>query len=268
MAQPEPDPIQSTRHLAAAAGVQLSGASLSYSGRRLFDRLDVSLEPGVLTCLLGRSGIGKSTLLKMLAGIIPLNTGASVNFRDGRPLAGRVAYMDQRDLLLPWLDVIANVTLGARLRGERADIGRAEAILAQVGLQGCENDRPASLSGGMRQRAALARTLMEDRPVVLMDEPFASVDALTRYRLQDLTVELLKGRTVLLVTHDPLEAVRIGERIHVMNGSPANLGPPLVLGGNTPRDPTSDIARSGYHDLLNRLADNSMQAEQVEPHGA
>ena len=120
-----------------------------------------------------------------------------------------------------------------------------------------------TLSGGMRQRAALARTLMEDRAIVLMDEPFSSLDTLTRMRLQELAAGLLQMRTVLLVTHDPMEALRLGERIHVMSGRPARLDQPLVPPGKPPRDPTSEMLISLHRDLLMRL-----RAAQAAPAGA
>ena len=106
---------------------------------------------------------------------------------------------------------------------DRAATERARELLAMVGLAGTERALPATLSGGMRQRVALARTLMEDRPIILMDEPFSSLDAITRYQLQALAADMLSGRTVLLVTHDPLEALRLGHRIHVLSGRPAEL---------------------------------------------
>jgi putative hydroxymethylpyrimidine transport system ATP-binding protein len=105
----------------------------------------------------------------------------------------------------------------------------------------------------MRQRTALARTLMEDKPIVLMDEPFASVDSITRHRLQALAARLLAGRTTVLVTHDPLEALRIGHRIHVMSGHPATLDAALVLPNDPPRDPTNEALRHTYGELLARL---------------
>ena len=152
--------------------------------------------------------------------------------------APRLAWMGQQDNLLPWLTVLGNVGLGARLRGEPLDRDRAEALLARVGLIPQRDQRPATLSGGQRQRAALARTLMEDRPVVLMDEPFSALDAITRARLQVLAAQLLAGRTVLLVTHDPLEALRLGHRIHVMAGQPARIEPPNSATGIAPVAPS------------------------------
>ena len=233
--------------------VQVRGASLRHGEMLLFEDFSVALAAGRITCLLGLSGIGKSSLLKLIAGLGPGLDSGSVESGDGRPLAGRVAYMDQRDLLLPWLPAIDNVTLGARLRGEPVDQERATGLLAKVGLSGRERDLPAVLSGGMRQRVALARTLMEDCPVVLMDEPFSALDALTRLNLQDLAAQLLENRTVLLVTHDPVEAVRLGHRIHVMAGLPARLDEEMIIPGAPPRDPTDSEPAAHYRELMHRL---------------
>ncbi len=234
--------------------ISVRGASLRYAGTWLFDRLDFTLPAGQWTCLLGPSGVGKSSLLRLIAGLLPPDHG-EVACSDGLPLAPRLAWMGQQDDLLPWLTVQGNVVLGARLRGEPPDHAAAEALLERVGLSPQRDQRPATLSGGQRQRAALARTLMEDRPVVLMDEPFSALDAITRARLQVLAAQLLAGRTVLLVTHDPLEALRLGHRIHIMAGQPARIEPPILPAGAPPRDlhdPTL-LARQG--DLLAGLAD-------------
>jgi putative hydroxymethylpyrimidine transport system ATP-binding protein len=236
-----------------AIGIALRGGALAFDGRPVFEDLDLDIPAGRTTCLLGTSGVGKSSLLRLIAGISPEATARRLVASDGGPIAGRIAYMDQRDLLLPWLSVLDNVTLGARLRGEAAEQPRALALLRQVGLADEANALPSALSGGMRQRAALARTLMEDRAVVLMDEPFSAVDALTRLRLQDLAAELLVGRTILLVTHDPLEALRLGHRILVLRGDPAHLSEPLEPAGAVPRradDPAlHGLAATILHDL-------------------
>ncbi|MBY8975402.1 ATP-binding cassette domain-containing protein [Rhodobacteraceae bacterium NNCM2] len=194
--------------------ISLSGR-FEIGGKVLFDAVELSLAEGEWTCLLGPSGSGKSTILRLIAG---LETGGAFHGRlDGA--AGQAAYMAQSDLLAPWLDVTGNVTLGARLRGEAPDLDRARNLISRVGLAGHEGKRPAELSGGMRQRAALARTLMEDRPVALLDEPFSALDAATRAQCQELAFELLEGRTVLLVTHDPAEAARLGHQVHVLGHS-------------------------------------------------
>jgi putative hydroxymethylpyrimidine transport system ATP-binding protein len=234
--------------------VAVRHASLRYGGAFLIRDLDFVLPGGRWTCLLGPSGVGKSSLLRVIAGLEPLDAG-EVLCTDGRPLAGRLAWMSQRDDLLPWLPVIDNVTLGARLRGEPPDHARALELLARVGLVPQKDQLPATLSGGQRQRAALARTLMEDRPVVLMDEPFSALDAITRARLQVLAAELLAGRTVLLVTHDPLEALRLGHRIQVMTGHPARIEGTTLPAGTPPRDLHDPALLARQGELLARLAD-------------
>ena len=238
---------------ARSPDVSVRNATLRLGGRVLFENLSVTLTAGEITCLLGLSGIGKSSLLKLLAGLGPGLERGAVEAGDGQPLKGRIAYMDQNDLLLPWLNVLDNVTLGARLRGESIDKHSARDMLRDVGLAGREDDLPAVLSGGMRQRAALARTLVEDRPIVLMDEPFSALDALTRLHLQDLAGRLLDGRTVLLVTHDPIEAIRLGHRIHVMAGLPARIDTVMALSGCPPRDPTDAQASEHYRELMGHL---------------
>ena len=244
-----------------APSIAVRGARVAFGGTVLFDGLDIDLPGGRWTCLLGPSGVGKSTLLRVVLGLEAADAGGGpvVSCSDGRPLAGRAAFMAQRDMLFPWLDVLGNVTLGIRLRGgdpaAPAAVARARDLLAAVGLTEQERAMPDTLSGGMRQRVALARTLMEDRPVLMMDEPFSALDAITRVRLQSLAARLLAGRTVLLVTHDPLEAIRLGHRIHVLAGTPARLDQALIPEGETPRrvDDPGVLRQQG--DLLRRLAE-------------
>jgi putative hydroxymethylpyrimidine transport system ATP-binding protein len=215
--------------------VDVRAAGVAYDGVALFDGLELHLAAGRTLCLLGPSGVGKSTLLRLVAGLAPVSPGTQIVAGDGRPLDGRVAWMAQQDLLCPWLDVLGNVSLGSRLRGTPPDTDHALALIGKVGLADKAHAMPATLSGGQRQRVALARTLMEDRPLVLMDEPFAALDTITRWRLQELAAMLLAGRTVVLVTHDPREALRIGHEIRVIAGQPARLGPPIQPDSPIPR---------------------------------
>ena len=186
-------------------------------GQRLFGPIDLTLPAGQWTCVLGRSGVGKSTLLRLIADMPNAgNFNGLISASDTAELKGRVSVMAQSDLLLPWLSVFENTVLGARLRNQEPDTERAERLLNQVGLSEHMWKKPNSLSGGMRQRTALARTLIEDRPIALLDEPFSALDASTRADMQELAAEVLKGKTVFLVTHDPAEAVRLGHRIIVL----------------------------------------------------
>ncbi len=200
-------------------GLTLSG-SFYLQDKPLFSGLSFEVAAQRWTCLLGSSGIGKSTLLRLFAG---LRTGGQF---DGEIIASngmdphsQTSYMAQTDLLFPWLDLRDNVMLGSRLRAEVEDLDRANALIERVGLSQHKRKRMHELSGGMRQRAALARTLMEDKPIVLLDEPFSALDAKNRHDMQDLAFEMLAGKTVLLVTHDPAEAIRLAHRLFVMSES-------------------------------------------------
>lgn len=183
--------------------IRITG-DLILDGRPLLQGLALDCPPGRWTALMGPSGVGKSTLGRIVAGL-----PVAARLRGHVTGAGAVTLMGQQDQLLPWADALANVTIGARLRGLRPDRDRARALLADLGLSGLETRRPAQLSGGQRQRVALARTLIEDRPVVVLDEPFSALDAGTRAQMQDLAARHLAGRTVILITHDPLEAARL-----------------------------------------------------------
>ncbi|WP_390913613.1 ATP-binding cassette domain-containing protein [Pseudosulfitobacter sp. SM2401] len=225
--------------------VRLSG-SATIEGVPVFSHLDLTLEPGRWTCLLGASGVGKSTVLKLFAGLAD-----AVAFQGDITDPGRVALMAQQDLLLPWLSALDNVLIGPRLRGETPDTDRAMQLLEQVGLEDHAQKRPHALSGGQRQRVALARTLLEDLPLVLLDEPFSALDALTRLQMQELTASLLKGRTVLLVTHDPSEAARLGEHIKIM--TPSQLIDIPRPGGPIPRPVDAPDVVATQTRLLNDL---------------
>jgi putative hydroxymethylpyrimidine transport system ATP-binding protein len=241
-------------------GLRITGLGLTYAAQAVFRDLSVHLPGGSFTALLGPSGVGKTSLLRVVAGLDPPEAG-SVSADDGAPLAHRVAYRGQRDLLLPWPPVLGNVTLGARLRGEAPDLGRAKTLIAAVGLADRAADLPVTLSGGMRQRAALARTLYEDRPVVLMDEPFSALDTITRAQMQTLAARLLQGRTVLLVTHDPAEACRLAHTLLVLSGSPATLAPPIPVPGLPPRDVDDETVLATEGHLLRALLASAKQPD-------
>ncbi len=196
-------------------------------GERLFGPLELTLRDGGWTCILGPSGVGKSTILRLIAG---LEIGGAF---EGEIDAPDVAYMAQDDLLFPWLNVLDNAVLGARLRGGVPDFERAKALIGRVGLTAQIGQKPPTLSGGQRQRVALVRTMMEDRPVILLDEPFSALDARNRAQMQELAVELFAGRTVLLITHDPAEAARLSDVIYILDE--AGLRAMAVPEGDAPR---------------------------------
>lgn len=206
---------------------------MQYEQQFLFQELAAHFSAGSWHSILGSSGVGKSTLLKVIAGIVGDYQGA-ILADDAEPLSGRIAWMAQDDLLLPWLNVRENVALGYQLRQERpADLTqKIHHLLGKVGLSELASRMPYQLSGGQRQRVALARTLLEDKPIILMDEPFSALDVSKRLDLQALFVELLSDKTVLFITHDPLEALRLSQSIWLMQGNPAQLN--LIVQINTP----------------------------------
>ena len=238
-----------------APSITLEQVSFSYPGTQIFNALNFHVTGGQWTCLIGPSGCGKSTLLRLISGTLRDRLSGKIRFEDGHSRQGRTAWMAQKDLLLPWLNVVDNVCLGARLRSEMSEKKRERAIslLKDAGLDDYSHAFPSALSGGMRQRVALLRTLMEDRSIILMDEPFSALDALTRLKLQDLAAHLVGSATVLMVTHDPLEALRLGHRIYVMTGKPARLSDPIVPPGIPPRKPGDPAIISLQAELIDRL---------------
>ncbi|WP_438767374.1 ABC transporter ATP-binding protein [Kushneria sp. TE3] len=245
---PKQDPLSRSRALS------VSGARLAFGERVLFDDVSLSLPAPGWSCLLGRSGCGKSSLLRMIAGL-DVSSDAHLSLVDEtqRPFEGRIAWMGQQDLLLPWRRVIDNVSLGAVMRGERGDGERAMVLLEKVGLGRAARRYPQTLSGGERARVALARTLYEQAPLVLMDEPFAALDAMTRLDIHAIACELLADRVVLMVTHDPLEALRLSNQILIMRGSPARIERATPPEGLVPRDPATESMSRHHGELLRVL---------------
>jgi len=205
-----------------ATAVALRGVTKAYDGRVVLQDITLSAEPGEFVCLLGASGCGKTTLLNLIAGL-------------DRPTAGNVevigkvrpALMFQEPALFPWLSAAGNVELALRLRGvakaERA--AQARELLDVVRLADAAGKRPHELSGGMRQRVALARALAQDSPVLLMDEPFASLDAITRDVLHEELVRVWQqtGRTILFVTHNVREAAVLAQRVVLLGSRPGRI---------------------------------------------
>jgi NitT/TauT family transport system ATP-binding protein len=186
----------------------------------------LKLYPGEVVSVVGPSGCGKTTLLNMLCGLLPLSSGA-VTWR-GKPLAGmpeRVGYMLQKDLLLPWRTALGNVQLGMELKNDSpADIQkRSIEMLDKVGLGSFHTYYPSKLSGGMRQRIALARTLVTNPEVLLLDEPFAALDFQTKLLLESDMARLVRseGRSLLMITHDVEEAVSLSDRVVVLSHRPS-----------------------------------------------
>ncbi|QWC18601.1 ABC transporter ATP-binding protein [Halorubrum sp. 2020YC2] len=214
------------RRAGDAAPVVANDLTKRYDETLVFDGLDLSVDPGEVCCLLGPSGCGKTTLLHLLAGL-EAPTGGRVEI-DGETVTGpdyRWGVVFQDPLLYPWLSVRENVEIGPRLRGEEPDDDLIDELLDLVGLDGFEDADTADLSGGMAQRASLARTLANEPEVLLLDEPFSALDQLTKMELQDELLRIVDelGVTAVFVTHDIDEAVYLGDRVAVMGPIPSGI---------------------------------------------
>jgi ABC-type nitrate/sulfonate/bicarbonate transport system ATPase subunit len=202
---------------------------------------DLVVPAGKFISLIGPSGCGKSTLFNIIAGLQAPSTGrVLIDGQDYTGYIGQVGYMLQKDLLLPWRTVLDNVALGMEISGVPVKEARARALplIIKYGLAGFEHQYPSSLSGGMRQRAALLRTLLVERDVVLLDEPFGALDAQTKSQMQEWLLQIFAdfGRTVVFVTHDVEEAVFLSDEIHVMASRPGRIIETLPIDLPRPRD--------------------------------
>ena len=199
----------------------------------VLDRVSLTIEPGEFVCLLGASGCGKSTLLNIVAGLEAPSSG------EVHVASGNAAVMFQESALLPWLSARKNVELALQLRDVPRAQRRATAfeLLDVVNLADAADRRPHELSGGMRQRVALARALAQDRPVLLMDEPFAALDAITRDLLHEELEQVWRctGRTIVFVTHNVREAARLGGRVLLMSSRPGRIVNEWRIEDNGPR---------------------------------
>ena len=230
---------------AAGVAVRLEGVGKSYETREgedipALERIDLDIEPGQFVAIVGPSGCGKSTALGLIAGLMPASSGRIV--LDGEAVTRphpRVGVVFQTDLLLYWRTVIDNILLPIEIKGGnvRGNAARAEALLDQVGLSGFSRKYPSELSGGMRQRAAICRALIQDPGLLLMDEPFGALDALTREQMiMDLQAMWLSVRTtVIFITHSIDEAVFLADRVIVMSPRPGRVDLDLAVDIPRPR---------------------------------
>ena len=204
----------------------------------VLDDIQLTVGEGEFVSIIGPSGCGKSTLLNIVAGLDSPDSGTvTVGGDQGVSALGRVGYMQQKDLLLPWRTVLDNAILGLELHGvpRRQARTRALELTEFFGLKGFENQYPYALSGGMKQRAAFLRTMLMDQEIVLLDEPFGALDALTRVQMQEWLLELWDSlrKTIVLITHDMDEAILLSDRVYVLTQRPGRVT--LVLDVDLPR---------------------------------
>jgi ABC-type nitrate/sulfonate/bicarbonate transport system ATPase subunit len=204
------------------------------------DHVSLAVRQGAFISLVGPSGCGKSTIFNIVAGLQEPTSGrVLIDGVDSTGTIGRVGYMLQKDLLLPWRTLTDNIILGMEIQGVPLREARARALplLRRYGLAGFENAYPKALSGGMRQRAALLRTLLFDADVILLDEPFGALDAQTKLRMQEWLLALWSdfGKTVVFVTHDVEEAIFLSDEVHVMGTRPGRLIETIAVALPRPR---------------------------------
>lgn len=215
------------------SALDLTDIQFTFEGTPVLDSVSLHVEPGEFVSILGPSGCGKSTLFRLLTGALRPDSGSiAVGGEPLNPDSRAFAFMPQRDALLPWCSILDNLTLGLEVQGMKREDARAKVLplIPAFGLDGFDQHYPAQLSGGMRQRAALLRTVVQDRPIQLLDEPFGALDALTRSGMQRWLEERREQArqqgsawTTLLVTHDVREAVALSDRIYVLSRRPARV---------------------------------------------
>jgi NitT/TauT family transport system ATP-binding protein len=229
--------------------LRLTGVSHAYQGVEVLRGLDLDVRRGEFVALVGPSGCGKTTLLNLCSGWLRPSAGAVER-------TGRVRMVFQQDGLFPWLTVDENVRLGLRhMSGEQERGQRASSLLALVGLSSFASHYPHQLSGGMRQRVELARALGGDTDLLLMDEPFSSLDYLTRLKMRGELARLLREqpRTVVLVTHDIEEAAQLADRVLVLTDRPGRIRDEVHLQVPRPRDATHPEVVRAVHHILTEL---------------
>ncbi|MAC84230.1 MAG: phosphonate ABC transporter ATP-binding protein [Arcobacter sp.] len=237
---------------------QIQNLNLDFKGKKLFKNLNFNILENKSTALLGSSGVGKSTLLRCIADLEKENiTNGEIVLKKGVS----IAWLGQENSLYPWLSILDNVQLYHHLKGSKSaqTLQKAKELLSQVNMSEHVDKKTYELSGGQKQRVALARTLMQDANFILMDEPFSALDAITKIQLQDLTCHLLKDKTILLVTHDPQEAIKLANHIYILKNQPVILEEVASLQGDLPHKLSNEKLWNLQDELISKLQDKESQ---------
>ena len=247
--------------------LQICGVGMRFGSIVALDRIDLTVTKGEFVCLLGPSGCGKSTLLNAIAGFTRPTSGEILAFgkRVVEPEPER-AMVFQEYALFPWMTVRENVAFGLRIRGDREARAKADALLDKLALRGFGDRFPKDLSGGMRQRVALARCLALDAPMLLMDEPFGALDALTRRSMQD---ELLRiwtelQQTIVFVTHGIEESLLLADRVVVMTYRPGTVKKIVTVGLPRPRDEATPEFSTALRGITQLVREEQRRHERDE----
>ena len=236
---------------------QIQNLNLNFKGKKLFNNLNFDILENTSSALLGTSGVGKSTLLRCIADLEIENiTSGKIVLKEGT----NIAWLSQENSLYPWLSILDNIQLYHHLKGTKTKqtLQKAKELLSQVNMSEHCDKKTYELSGGQKQRIALARTLMQEANLILMDEPFSALDAITKIQLQDLTCQLLKNKTVVLVTHDPQEAIKLANHIYILKNQPVTIEEVATLQGTLPHQLSNEKLWNLQEELISKLKGNEI----------
>jgi ABC-type nitrate/sulfonate/bicarbonate transport system ATPase subunit len=241
--------------------LQVSSVTKYFNDQRIFSGFNLKVDRGQFHVIIGPSGCGKTTLFDALTGVIELDDGTlSWNRKSVFNLAHHAAYMQQKDMLLPWFSLLDNALLPSKTGGQNmAKAGKqALKLFKRLGLSGYESHMPNQVSGGMRQRCALVRTLMFNRDLILLDEPLSALDTITRRSLQSLLLLLQTEfkKTILMITHDIEEALLLADEIYLLSPRPMSISRHFILDGSKPRKFDDQVLLDIKADVLNKLEED------------
>jgi NitT/TauT family transport system ATP-binding protein len=255
----------SAERSAATPKIDINGVSLRYAGtgsdlgsNLALDNVSFRVGDGEFVAIIGPSGCGKSSLLRLVSGLFPVTLGSiTVAGQTVRKVPPGIGFVFQSDALLPWKTALENVAIGAMLAGRPPEEARerARSLLLEIGLGKAIDKYPSELSGGMRKRVALSRTMAYDPTVFLLDEPFSALDAQTRIHVGNRFLRILErlGQTVMFVTHDIDEAITLADRVIVMTASPGRIAAEFVIDLPRPRDYYQSRMAPGFRALQERI---------------
>ncbi len=237
--------------------VKIENLSLLYEDKPLFENLHVNIYENEWNVILGSSGVGKSSLLRAIAKAEKRSIKKGI-IKTKKDI--KISWLSQEYSLYPWLNIVDNVQLFYHLKGKKSaqTTQKAKELLSLVKMEKHIHKKTYQLSGGQKQRVALARVLMEDADLVLMDEAFSALDAVTRIQLQDLTCKLLKNKSVILVTHDPQEALKLGNRIFILKNQPNPLEEVAKLKGDLPHKIELEKLWKLQQNLIDKLKEDEI----------
>ena len=237
--------------------LRVENITKEYDSKNIIENINIDLNQGEFVSILGPSGCGKSTLFNIISGLQRPDTGqVFVNGSDVTFQTGKVSYMHQKDLLLPWRNVVDNGILPLEIKGVKKEEARKKVIdmLPIFELEGDEKKYPNQLSGGMKQRVSLLRTYMFSKEIMLLDEPFGGLDAITRFKMQEYLLEVLskiKG-SVLFITHDIDESIFLSDRIYILNGAPAGIVAEFKVNLERPRN-KEIVGTSEFNEIRTKI---------------